>query len=90
MLHTMARRTDGAPTKAQRHRSILAALSTDPTVRISSLAASFGVSSETVRRDIEELSRQGAVRRTYGGASVVHAGLQPDTPDAKTWSARLG
>jgi DeoR/GlpR family transcriptional regulator of sugar metabolism len=74
----MPRRTDGAPAKAQRHRSILAALSTDPTVRISVLAAAFGVSGETVRRDIEELSRAGAVRRTYGGASVVQAGLQPE------------
>jgi DeoR/GlpR family transcriptional regulator of sugar metabolism len=74
----MARRTDGAPAKAQRHRRILAALTTDPTVRISALAAQFGVSAETVRRDIEELSAKGAVRRTYGGASVTHAGLQPE------------
>jgi DeoR/GlpR family transcriptional regulator of sugar metabolism len=74
----MPRRTDGAPAKAQRHRRILAALTTDPTVRISALAAQFGVSAETVRRDIEELSAQGAVRRTYGGASVTHAGLQPE------------
>jgi DeoR family transcriptional regulator, glycerol-3-phosphate regulon repressor len=74
----MPRRTDGAPAKAERHQSILAALATDPTVRISSLAAAFGVSAETVRRDIEELSRQGAVRRTYGGASVVQAALQPE------------
>lgn len=74
----MPRRTDGAPAKAQRHRSILAALATDPTVRISALAATFGVSGETVRRDIEELSRAGAVRRTYGGASIVQAGLQPE------------
>jgi DeoR family glycerol-3-phosphate regulon repressor len=74
----MARRTEGAPAKAERHSSILAALVTDPTVRISALAAGFGVSAETVRRDIEELSRQGAVRRTYGGASVVQAALQPE------------
>lgn len=74
----MPRRTDGAPAKAQRLHRILAALATGPTVRISALAAQFGVSAETVRRDIEELSRQGAVRRTYGGASVVQAGLQPD------------
>jgi DeoR/GlpR family transcriptional regulator of sugar metabolism len=74
----MARRTDGAPAKAQRHRRILSALTTDPTVRISALAAQFGVSAETVRRDIEELSAQGAVRRTYGGASVTHAGVQPE------------
>ena len=73
----MPPRTLGAPSKPQRHRSILAALATDPTVRISDMAAKFGVSAETVRRDIEELSRQGAVRRTYGGASVVQAALQP-------------
>jgi DeoR/GlpR family transcriptional regulator of sugar metabolism len=74
----MARRAEGAPRKAERLRAILAALATDPTVRISALAAGFGVSAETVRRDIEDLSRQGAVRRTYGGASVVQAGLQPE------------
>jgi DeoR/GlpR family transcriptional regulator of sugar metabolism len=74
----MPRRSDGAPAKAARHRHILAALATDPTVRISALAAQFRVSSETVRRDIEELSKQGAVRRTYGGASVTHAGVQPE------------
>jgi len=74
----MPRRTLGAPSKPQRHRSILTALGTDPTVRISVLATKFGVSAETVRRDIEELSRQGVVRRTYGGASVVQAALQPE------------
>jgi DeoR family glycerol-3-phosphate regulon repressor len=74
----MPPRTNGAPAKEQRHRRILAALALDPTVRISLLAAEFGVSAETVRRDIEELSRRGAVRRTYGGASVAHAGLQPE------------
>ncbi len=74
----MPRLTQGAPDKARRHRAILAALATDPTVRISALAAGFGVSAETVRRDIEDLTRQGAVRRTYGGASVLHTGLQPE------------
>ncbi|SHJ06140.1 transcriptional regulator, DeoR family [Roseomonas rosea] len=87
MLHTgrrpitlppMARRQEGAPGKEARHAAILQALSTDPTVRISTLAARFGVSGETVRRDIEALSAMGAVRRTYGGASVTHAGVQPD------------
>ncbi|HEY8610404.1 MAG TPA: DeoR/GlpR family DNA-binding transcription regulator [Roseomonas sp.] len=73
----MARRQEGAPGKEARHAAILQALNTDPTVRISTLAARFGVSGETVRRDIEELSAKGAVRRTYGGASVTHAGIQP-------------
>ncbi|MBP0494089.1 DeoR/GlpR family DNA-binding transcription regulator [Pararoseomonas indoligenes] len=74
----MARRQEGAPGKEARHAAILQALNTDPTVRISTLAARFGVSGETVRRDIETLSARGAVRRTYGGASVTHAGVQPD------------
>lgn len=73
----MPPRNTDAPAKAQRHRRILAAIAGDATVRISALATEFGVSTETVRRDIEELSRQGAVRRTYGGASVTHAGMQP-------------
>ena len=73
----MARRQDGAPGKDARHAAILQALGMDPTVRISTLAARFGVSGETVRRDIEELSAKGAVRRTYGGASVTHAAVQP-------------
>jgi DeoR/GlpR family transcriptional regulator of sugar metabolism len=90
----MPRRTRGAPSKAERHSLILAALATDPTVRISSLASGFGVSAETVRRDIEELSRQGAVRRTYGGASVMQAGLQPELSsreqEAVAERARIG
>ena len=90
----MARLPDGAPGKGQRHRRILAALATDPTVRISALAAEFGVSAETVRRDIETLSRQGAVRRTYGGASIVQAGLQLELSSRETMAvaerARIG
>jgi DeoR/GlpR family transcriptional regulator of sugar metabolism len=71
----MTRRKTSALGKAARHAAILDALSTDPTVRISILADGFGVSAETVRRDVEELSARGMVRRTYGGASP--AALQP-------------
>ncbi|MBO1077212.1 DeoR/GlpR family DNA-binding transcription regulator [Roseomonas marmotae] len=71
----MARRKPTAPGKAARHAAILEALSTDPTVRISQLADDFDVSAETVRRDVEELSARGMVRRTYGGAST--AASQP-------------
>ena len=53
------------------------ALSTDPLVRISTLAEKFAVSTETVRRDIEDLSARGMVRRTYGGASASHPAIQP-------------
>ncbi|MEE8499967.1 MAG: DeoR/GlpR family DNA-binding transcription regulator [Kiloniellales bacterium] len=60
----------GRLTRSERFERIIAALRVSPTVRISELAASFGVSVETVRRDIDELSRRGLVDRTYGGAAV--------------------
>jgi DeoR/GlpR family transcriptional regulator of sugar metabolism len=54
----------------ERFERIIAELRVSPTVRISELAAAFEVSAETVRRDIDELSRQGLVDRTYGGAAA--------------------
>jgi DeoR/GlpR family transcriptional regulator of sugar metabolism len=64
--------------KPVRQAQILAELAATPTVRISHLADAFGVSTETVRRDIDELTRKGLVDRTYGGAAVRHIGRQPD------------
>ncbi len=52
-----------------RFERIMAALRVGSSVRIADLAARFGVSTETVRRDLDELSRQGLVDRTYGGAA---------------------
>ena len=52
-----------------RFEHIMAALRVGSSVRIADLAARFGVSTETVRRDLDELSRQGLVDRTYGGAA---------------------
>ena len=63
--------------KQVRHHRIIAELAASPVVRISSLAAQLGVSAETVRRDVDELTRRGLVERTYGGAAVRHVGVQP-------------
>jgi len=63
--------------KALRQQQIVAELTTSPTVRISRLAERFGVSTETARRDVEELSQRGIIDRTYGGAATRHIGLQP-------------
>ncbi|MEE8188534.1 MAG: DeoR/GlpR family DNA-binding transcription regulator [Kiloniellales bacterium] len=57
------------PRKEERCERIISELRASPTVRISELAQAFGVSAETVRRDIDELSRRGLVDRTYGGAA---------------------
>ena len=56
--------------KNARFERVIAELRASPTVRISELAHTFGVSAETVRRDIDELSRRGLVDRTYGGATA--------------------
>ena len=43
-------------------------LETRPNARVNELAESLTVTSETVRRDLDELSTKGMVDRTYGGA----------------------
>ncbi|HLB80899.1 MAG TPA: DeoR/GlpR family DNA-binding transcription regulator [Dongiaceae bacterium] len=65
------------PRKRERQERILAELHADPAVRIGALARTFGVSSETVRRDLDELSRDGRVNRTYGGAALPPMGVEP-------------
>jgi DeoR/GlpR family transcriptional regulator of sugar metabolism len=55
--------------KHARHERIIALLRANPAVRIAELAREFDVSTETVRRDLDELGRLGLVNRTYGGAA---------------------
>jgi DeoR/GlpR family transcriptional regulator of sugar metabolism len=63
--------------KPERHERIIAELRANPTVRIAKLAQAFEVSTETVRRDLDELSRSGKVNRTYGGAALPPMGFEP-------------
>jgi len=70
--------------KAARQRLIVAELGLSPAVRTSDLARRLGVSAETVRRDIEELTQRGLVSRTYGGAAGRQLGLQPEFQDRNT------
>ena len=52
-----------------RQEQILAILKLEGAVRIAALADAFGVTTETTRRDLDELARRGLVMRTYGGAT---------------------
>jgi DeoR/GlpR family transcriptional regulator of sugar metabolism len=63
--------------KTERQQRILAELRLSPHVRISELAERFGVSTETVRRDVDMLSERGLVARAYGGAAAAPMGVQP-------------
>jgi DeoR family transcriptional regulator, aga operon transcriptional repressor len=49
-------------------RSVLAALSASGTIDVSGMAHEFGVSSATVRRDLQLLEDQRLLSRTHGGA----------------------
>jgi DeoR/GlpR family transcriptional regulator of sugar metabolism len=54
--------------KDTRQRRILIELEQSPTLRVSDLARGLDVSTETIRRDLDELTDRGLVARTYGGA----------------------
>src|SRR5258708_39951629 len=53
--------------KSERQARILGELRASPAIRISALAGEFGVSTETIRRDLDEVNQQGVLSRTYGG-----------------------
>ena len=53
-----------------RRLRILEQVAEDQTIQVSGLAARFGVSEMTVRRDIRRLERDGFLKQTYGGATA--------------------
>ncbi|HOA85523.1 MAG TPA: DeoR/GlpR family DNA-binding transcription regulator, partial [Bacillota bacterium] len=52
----------------ERRALILEQLKKEKRVLISQLSEKFGVSEETIRRDMEKFEQEGYVTRTYGGA----------------------
>ena len=54
--------------KTARQRQILATLDIAPSLRVAELAQRLSVSTETIRRDLDELTGAGLLNRTYGGA----------------------
>ncbi len=55
----------------ERRNKILEILKRDGRVLVSDLSAMFGVTEETIRRDLEKLEKEGFARKTYGGAIAV-------------------
>lgn len=64
--------------KSDRRKLILQDLKLRPHVRVSELAKQFDVSTETIRRDMDALSKKGLVDRSHGGATAPVNGRYPD------------
>jgi DeoR/GlpR family transcriptional regulator of sugar metabolism len=64
--------------KTDRKTRILAELSRDGEVRTARLTGRLGVSEATLRRDLAQLERQGALHRVHGGAILAAAPPPPD------------
>lgn len=54
----------------ERRSEILKLIQQKQTVTVSELSQSFGVTDETIRRDLERLESAGGIVRTYGGAML--------------------
>jgi len=67
--------------KAERQERILGELRASPAIRISDLAGDYDVSTETIRRDLDELSERGMLSRTYGGAAARAFAFEPALSD---------
>lgn len=63
-----------------RHQQILKLLHEFQTVRTSDLIERFGVSFETIRRDLDYLEREGFLKRIHGGATLPAADYQKELP----------
>jgi len=61
----------------ERRSQILSGLESEKSVLVSDLSRKFGVTEETIRRDLEKLEKEGLAKKTYGGA-VLAEGLSAE------------
>jgi DeoR family transcriptional regulator, fructose operon transcriptional repressor len=64
----------------QRHQIIIQKLNQDKSIRASELIEHFGVSFETIRRDLEYLESEGYLRRVHGGAILKEPDYSREIP----------
>ena len=65
----------------ERRNAITSRLNMDGKVIVTDLAQEFGVTEETIRRDLEKLDNEGLAKKTYGGA-VANKSLNIDLPSS--------
>jgi len=71
------------PLAVRRHSEIVRQLQALGSVSVSELAGTFGVSHETVRRDLKQLATSGHLEIVHGGATL-RGGKQPARADANS------
>nr|WP_282941132.1 DeoR/GlpR family DNA-binding transcription regulator [Paenibacillus sp. RC67] len=64
----------------QRHQAIIHKINKEKSVVVSDLIEMFGVSFETVRRDLEFLEKEGFLRRVHGGAILADIDYKKEQP----------
>lgn len=65
--------------KLERRNQIVELINRQKTVSNYELMEKFGISIETVRRDLDDLEKQGVLRKVYGGAAVnIALGSEPE------------
>lgn len=67
----------------ERRAAIMSMLERSASVQVAELAETFGVSSVTVRADLDALERAGKLRRTHGGAVSLHKRLTVSVQDQR-------
>ena len=68
--------------KSKRKDLILAELRINRTIRVSDLAEKFGTSTETIRRDLDEMKAAELLNRTHGGATFLPWDMNPASSSA--------
>jgi DeoR family fructose operon transcriptional repressor len=71
----------------ERYRQISTMVLADGRVTVSALSSRFGITKETVRRDLALLENDGVLRRVHGGA-IAGSGATTDEPSLSSRSAR--
>jgi DeoR/GlpR family transcriptional regulator of sugar metabolism len=63
-----------------RHLKIIQIIAIKGSVKVSELSKEFGVTEETIRRDLEKLEKEGYLKRTHGGAVCLEADVYNEVP----------
>lgn len=78
--------------KEERHDIIIQYISKSKFVKAQDLSEKFQVSMETIRRDLEEMEKEGLIKRVHGGAILdrLH-GVEPtyDTREIKNYEEKI-